>query len=90
VSFEMMTLLTLESSPLKDVYIKITSLNGEVSNVNKVIILKDTELYNNSNESSKCCPGYLGTHFDQIIMVCLYTPPPSCTMQDFKFFQNSS
>jgi hypothetical protein len=90
VSFEMMNLLTVKSSPLKDVIFIFTSFNGEYSSVNKVIISKDSELYNHLNENSEGYPAYWGTQFDQIIMVCLNASPPSSTIQDFKFLQNSS
>src|SRR5271156_523479 len=85
----MMTLLILEFSPFKNVNFICTSLNSTDNKVYKVIISKDSDLYNDSNERSEYCPEYWDTQFDQIIMVCLYTPPPSCTMQDFKFLQNS-
>ena len=67
----MITLLTLESSSIKDVIFIYTSLNGADYNANKVIITKDSELYNDSNESSECCPEHWGTQFDPIIIVCL-------------------
>ena len=65
----------------------MTSLIGEDSNVNKVIISKDSELYNDSNESSECYPEYWATQFDQIIMVCLYTSLPAALCKISNFFR---